>query len=81
MAKQQILRIRKSENPNDLVIEDLEYAEDYLDNPNFNRHDSTEENWWERVVRKRDRKTGFSEGSYHSNRVAEDELSKVLTVL
>ena len=32
---EEILQIRKAENPNDLVIEDLEYAEDYLDNLSF----------------------------------------------
>ena len=75
---EEILQIRKAENPNDLVIEDLEYAEDYLDNLNFNKHDPNEEDWPEKVVRKRDRKTGFSEGSYHSQSVAEEELPKVL---
>ena len=75
---EEILQIRKAENPNDLVIEDLEYAEDYLDNLNFNKHDPNEEDWPEKVVRKRDRKTGFSEGSYHSKSVAEEELPKVL---
>ena len=75
---EEILQIRKAENPNNLVIEDLEYAEDYLDNLNFNKHDPNEEDWPERVVRKRDRKTGFSEGSYHSKSVAEEELPKVL---
>lgn len=59
---EEILQIRRAENPNDLVIEDLEYAEDYLDNLNFNKHDPNEEDWRERVVRKRDRKTGFNEG-------------------
>ena len=75
---EEILQIRKAENPYDLVIEDLEYAEDYLDNLNFNKHDPNEQNWRERVVRKRDRKTGFNEGSYHSKSVVEDELPKVL---
>ena len=75
---EEILQIRKAENPNDLVIEDLEYAEDYLNNLNFNKVDPNEEDWRERVVRKRDRKTGFSEGSYHPKSVVEDELPKVL---
>lgn len=48
---EKILQIRKAENPNDLVIEDLEYAEDYLDNLSFNKHDPNEEDWRERVVR------------------------------
>ena len=75
---EEILQIRKAENPNDMVIEDLECAEDYLDNLNFHKVDPNEEDWRERVVRKRDRKTGFNEGSYHPKSVVEDELPKVL---
>ena len=75
---EEILQIRQAENPNDLVIEDLECAEDYLDSLNFNMFDPNEEDWRERVVRKRDRKTGLIEGSYHPKSVAEDELPKIL---
>ena len=50
---EEILQIRRAENPNDLVIEDPEYAQDYLDNLNFNKHDPNKEDWRERVVHKR----------------------------
>ena len=45
---------------------------------NFNKHDPNEIDWRQRVLRKRDRKTGFNEGSYHSKSAVEDELPKVL---
>ena len=74
----EILQIRKAENPEDLVIEDLEYAKNYLENLHLNKLDPNEEDWRKRVVRKRYPMAGFSKGSYHPKSVAKDELPKVL---